>query len=58
MKNTNTSFDLGYSCRDDNHRNIRDIRINFENPDNDTLVENLNTWLNAVGVPFEVVAKK
>ena len=51
----NTSFDLGYSCRDDNHDTICDIRINFENPSDQFLMENLNTWLRAIGSPLKVV---
>lgn len=53
----NISYDLGYSARNENHDTIRDIRINFENPDDDFLMENLNTWLRAIGVNLEVVQK-
>jgi len=56
-KTTNTSYDLGYSARNENHDTIRDIRINFENPDIEFLMENLNTWLRAIGVDLEVVQK-
>jgi hypothetical protein len=57
-KTINTSYDLGYSARNENHDTIRDIRINFENPDSEFLMENLNTWLRAIGVDLEVVVKK
>ena len=50
----NTSYDLGYSCRNENHDTIRDIRINFENPDEEFLMENLNTWLRAIGSSLTV----
>lgn len=53
----NISYDLGYSARNENHDTIRDIRINFENPDDEFLMENLNTWLRAIGVDLEVVHK-
>jgi hypothetical protein len=57
-KTINTSYDLGYSARNENHDTIRDIRINFENPDDEFLMDNLNTWLRAIGVGLEVVEKK
>jgi len=50
----NTSYDLSYSCRNENHDTIRDIRINFENPDEEFLMENLNTWLRAIGSSLTV----
>ena len=53
----NISYDLGYSARNENHDTVRDIRINFENPDDEFLMENLNTWLLAIGVDLEVVHK-
>ena len=53
-KTLHTSFDLFYSSRTENHETVRDIRINFENPDEDTLAENLNTWLAAIGVALRV----
>ena len=43
QKVLNTSFDLRYSCRDENHNTIRDFNLNFENAD-DTAV------LTAVGL--------
>jgi hypothetical protein len=56
-KTLNTNYDLNYCCRNENHDTIRDIRINFENPDNEDLMENLNTWLRAINAPLEVVQK-
>ena len=50
QKVLNTSFDLRYSCRDENHNTIRDFNLNFENPDDDSVVDNLNTFLAAVGL--------
>jgi hypothetical protein len=50
QKVLNTSFDLRYSCRDENHSTIRDFNLNFENPDDDAVVDNLNTFLAAVGL--------
>jgi hypothetical protein len=57
-KTLNTSYDLRYSCRNDNHDTIRDISINFENPSDEYLMENLNTFLTAIGVSLEVIAKQ
>jgi hypothetical protein len=45
----NTSFNLRYSSRDENHNTIRDISFDFENPDTEELAENINTWLTAIG---------
>jgi tRNA threonylcarbamoyladenosine modification (KEOPS) complex Pcc1 subunit len=53
-KTINTSYDVSYSARDEDHNTIRDIRINFENPDVSDLCENLNTWLRAINVPLVV----
>ena len=50
QKVLNTSFDFRYSCRDENHNTIRDFNLNFENPDDDAVVDNLNTFLAAVGL--------
>jgi hypothetical protein len=56
-KTINTSYDLGYSARNENHNTIRDIRINFENPDDDAaVIDNLNTFLAAVGLKIRVSA--
>ena len=56
-KTLDTSYDLSYSCRNENHDTVRDIRINFENPDDEYLMENLNIWLRAIGVNLEVIPK-
>ena len=53
----NISYDLGYSARNENHDTVRDIRINFENPNDEFLMENLNTWLRAIGTNLEVIQK-
>ena len=50
QKVLNTSFDLRYSCRDENHNTIRDFNLNFENADDNAVVDNLNTFLTAVGL--------
>jgi len=50
QKVLNTSYDFRYSCRDENHSAIRDFNLNFENPDDDAVVDNLNTFLAAVGL--------
>ena len=50
QKVLNTSYDFRYSCRDENHSTIRDFNLNFENPDDDAVVDNLNTFLAAVGL--------
>jgi hypothetical protein len=54
QKSLNTSFDFRYSCRDENHNTIRDFNLNFENPDDDSVVDNLNTFLAAVGLKIRV----
>ncbi len=54
QKVLNTSFDFRYSCRDENHNTIRDFNMNFENPDDDAVVDNLNTFLTAVGLKIRV----
>jgi hypothetical protein len=54
QKVLNTSFDFRYSCRDENHNTIRDFNMNFENPDDDSVVDNLNTFLTAVGLKIRV----
>ena len=56
-KTLNTSYELSYSCRNENHDTVRDIRINFENPEYEYLMENINTWLRAIGVDLEVIPK-
>ena len=50
QKVLNTSFDFRYSCRDENHNTIRDFNLNFENADDNAVVDNLNTFLTAVGL--------
>ena len=45
-------------CRGDNRDTVRSFNMNFENPSNEDLMENLNTWLTAIKVPLEVVLKK
>jgi hypothetical protein len=52
------NYRLDYDCRNDNHDTIRSINMNFENPSDEDLMENLNTWLTAIKVPLEVVLKK
>lgn len=50
QKVLNTSYEFRYTCRDENHNSIRDFNLNFENPDDDAIVDNLNTYLTAVGL--------
>jgi hypothetical protein len=50
QKVLNTSYEFRYTCRDENHSSIRDFNLNFENPDDDAIVDNLNTYLTAVGL--------
>ena len=52
------SYRLDYDCRNDDRDTVRSINMNFENPSNEDLVDNLNTWLTAIKVPLEVVLKK
>ena len=51
----NSSYDLGYSLRDESHNTVKDVRMNFEKPDKDTLIENINTWLTAIKSGLKVV---
>jgi len=50
QKVLNVTFDFRYSCRDENHDTVRDFNLNFENADDDAVVDNLNTFLAAVGL--------
>lgn len=54
QKVLNTNYNLQYSCRDENHNTIRDFHINFDNPDDDSIVDNFNTFLTAVGLSIRV----
>jgi hypothetical protein len=54
QKVLNTSYEFRYTCRDENHNSIRDFNLNFENPDDDAIVDNLNTYLTAVGLKIRV----
>ena len=53
----NTSYDLSYDLRDDNHNTISRVNMNFENPDDDVLVDQLNTWLTAIKSEVRVTAE-
>lgn len=57
QKVVNVSYDFRYSSRDEDHNTIRDFSLNFENPDVESLAENINTFLNAVGVELKVYPK-
>ena len=54
QKVLNTNYNFQYSCRDENHNTIRDFSMNFENPDDDAIVDNLNTFLTAVNLKIRV----
>jgi hypothetical protein len=54
QKVLNTSYNFQYSCCDENRNTIRDFNMNFENPDEDAVVDNLNTFLTAVGLKIRV----
>jgi len=56
QKVLNTSYEFRYTCRDENHSSIRDFNLNFDNPDDDTVVDNLNTFLTAVGLKIRASA--
>ena len=49
-----TSYELAYSLRDENHNTIRNLRIDFENPSEEFLAEQLNIWLTAIGSDLRV----
>ena len=56
MKKLSTSYNLNYSSRDqDTHDTYQDISVNFENPNQDELIENLNAWLTAIKSNLKVV---
>lgn len=55
-KNLEVSYSLSYSARDEDTRDTyRDISMNFDNPDMETLADNLNTWLQAIKLPLKIV---
>lgn len=55
-KNLEVNYSLSYSARDEDTRDTyRDISMNFDNPDMETLADNLNTWLQAIKLPLKVV---
>ena len=50
----NSSYDLSYSLRTENHDTVRNVRIDFENPSEEFLAEQLNIWLSAIGSDLRV----
>lgn len=55
-KQIEVNYSVNYSARDsDTHDTIRDINMNFDNPSMEDLVDNLNTWLQAIKLPLKVV---
>lgn len=55
-KNLEISYSLSYTARDEDTRDTyRDISLSFDNLSNEELLENLNTWLQAIKVPLKVV---
>ena len=52
------TYRLSYSCRDENTRDtILDLDVSFQNPSDEILQKQLNTWLTAIGKNLEVVVK-
>ena len=52
----NSSYTLSYSLRDDDHNTIRNLNLDFENPSEEFLAEQLNCWLVAIGSNLRVDA--
>ena len=50
----NASYDLSYSLRTEDHDTVRNVRIDFENPSEEFLAEQLNIWLTAIGSELRV----
>ena len=50
----NSSYDLSYSLRTEDHETVRNFRIDFENPSEEFLAEQLNIWLTAIGSELRV----
>ena len=50
----NSSYDLSYSLRTEDHETVRNVRIDFENPSEEFLAEQLNIWLTAIGSELRV----
>ena len=50
----NSSYDLSYSLRTEDHDTVRNVRIDFENPSEEFLAEQLNIWLTAIGSELRV----
>jgi len=47
---TNENWDLNYCGRDDDHNDIKRFNLSFEKPeDDDEVIEQLNTFLQAIG---------
>ena len=52
------TYRLSYSCRDESTRDtILDLDVSFQNPSDEILQKQLNTWLTAIGKNLEVVVK-
>ena len=52
------TYRLSYSCRDESTRDtILDLDVSFQNPNDEILQKQLNTWLTAIGKNLEVVVK-
>ena len=45
----NSAYELSYSLRTEDHDTVRNVRIDFENPSDEFLAEQLNIWLTAIG---------
>lgn len=50
----NSSYDLTYSLRTEDHNTVRNVRIDFENPSEEFLAEQLNVFLTAIGSELRV----
>ncbi len=55
-KNLTESMSVNYYCRDsDTGEDVRRIDMSWENRPIEDVVQNLNTWLNAIGYPVRVI---
>ena len=58
-KQVTENFNLSFSSRERNTSDtILDCNISFENPDDDVIIQRLNTWLQAIGRSGIIVSSR
>jgi hypothetical protein len=49
------NYSVSYNCRErNNNEDIKCVSMSWENRSVDEIMDNLNTWLTACGVPLKV----